>query len=102
MIWKALIKRFIYCKFLAPIFAKDANELVASIILFKCSLNAKTGAPILHTLHVGAAKAAFREAEVIKRIQQIRFAASVPPEDANDICSEIEAMKTVIAKMRER
>jgi len=36
------------------------------------------------------------------RIQQIRFAASVPPEDANDIVSKIETLKTVIAKMRQR
>jgi len=53
-------------------------------------------------LYIGAAKAAFCKAQVINRIQQIRFAASVPPEDANDILREIETLKTVIAKMRKR
>jgi hypothetical protein len=61
----------------------------------------KTFKLFFHTLNIGAAKTAFGETEIINRIQQIGFAASIFPINANNIFVETELLKTVIAEMRE-
>ena len=99
VLWEPLISYFIQRKFLAVILTQNANEPRGIIIILKISFYAKPGRPVLNTLHIGAAKAAFRETQIIDRIQQIGFATPVVAINTDDILVESKLMKAIAAKL---
>ena len=99
MVGNSNVSIVIYRKFFATIFPKYIHQLEFFFVELDITLNPKSGMSGRRVLAIGWGEIAFRKAQVIYGIEEIRFADPVWSADANDSLLESENATQVILKL---